>query len=88
MMVEKGTYSFELNGHYISTQSTNTKKSQHQFPCHFLLNEKNSLRIKNIFNRGGSRIENLKTFLIKINDIVLTPKDSRLRFNSQIKFNF
>jgi hypothetical protein len=86
--VEKGTYAIELNKNFVGLVSEQQNDGQLTYPCSFLKEEKNSLKVKNIVNAGGSRIANLKEFVIKVGDKVLTPAYSRLRLNSYISFRF
>jgi hypothetical protein len=86
--VEKGTYAVTLNGNYVGAFADHENYGDMFYPCRFLKTEKNSLKIKNIVNAGGSVIKNLKTFKLWIEDMELTPEYSRLRRNSYISFRF
>ena len=86
--VQKGTYAITLNKNFVGVFSEHQPYGDLYFPCRFLKEDNNSLKVKNIVNAGGSIIENLKTFTIKIEDFVLTDEHARLRRNSYMSFKF
>jgi hypothetical protein len=86
--IRRGSYAVSINDKLIGTLSDAKNPSEIEFPCDYLTQGVNNLKIKNIVNTGGSEIENLDDFEITVEDKVLTKKDSTLRKNSFVTFKF
>lgn len=88
LRIKKGSYAITLNENVIGTIDESNRHDLLEFPCNYLKDGDNTLKIKNIINVGGSEIENLDNFQIEIDDLVIESKSASLRKNSITIFNF
>lgn len=88
VVIEKGSYALTLNEQMVGTMDESNTHGIISFPCSLLRAEKNTLKIKNIINTGGSVIKNLNDFNLNIENHDLNAKSASLLKNSMVIFKF